>query len=106
MCRHFFRVGTYSRNATFHISIIPNWWYLNTNIQPNDLLQQHPSFPVCGATQGDVTGTGKSIVSIWRHIRNYDLKKRESVLRLQKSRARMQGSADHSEQAEKEDEPG
>jgi len=61
VCRHFFRVGTYSRNATFHISIIPNRWYMNTNIQPNDLLQQHPSFPVCATTQEDVTGTGKSI---------------------------------------------
>jgi len=44
VCRHFFRVGTYSQHATFHISIIPNRWYLN---QSND-LSQYPPIPVCG----------------------------------------------------------
>src|SRR6185437_12884122 len=48
VCRHFLRIGTYSRCATFHISMIPNRWYLNTNIQPDDLLQQYPPIPVCG----------------------------------------------------------
>src|ERR1044072_727508 len=32
VCRHFLRVGMYSRYATFHISIIPNRWYLDTKI--------------------------------------------------------------------------
>jgi hypothetical protein len=50
VCRHFFRVGTYSKYATFHVSIIPNRWYLDTNIQPKDLLQQHPPIPICGTT--------------------------------------------------------
>ena len=33
VCRHFFRVGTYSRFATFHICMIPNRWYLNPNTE-------------------------------------------------------------------------
>ena len=53
VCRHFFHVGTYSQYAKFHISIIPNRWYLDTNIQPNDLLQQHSSVPVCGMSQDE-----------------------------------------------------
>jgi len=63
VCRHFLRVGIYSQYATFHISIIPNRWYLDTNIHPNDLLQQHPSIPVCGITQENVENveTEKSI---------------------------------------------
>lgn len=61
VCRHFFRVGTYSRHATFHISIIPNRWYLDTNIQPNNLLQQHPPIPVCGTTQEESVEMKKSI---------------------------------------------
>ncbi|CAB4385824.1 unnamed protein product [Rhizophagus irregularis] len=37
--------------------------YLDTNIHPNDLLQQHPSIPVCGITQENVENveTEKSI---------------------------------------------
>jgi hypothetical protein len=54
VCYHFLRVGTYSQYAIFHISIILNWWYLDTNIHPNDLLQQHPFIPVCGITQKNV----------------------------------------------------
>jgi hypothetical protein len=53
ICRHFFRVGTYSRHATFHISMITNRWYLDTNIQVNDLLQSHPPIPVCGTMQAE-----------------------------------------------------
>ncbi|CAB4483511.1 unnamed protein product [Rhizophagus irregularis] len=45
---YFFRVGTYSQHATFHISIIPNRWYLD---QSND-LSQYPPIPVC-STQID-----------------------------------------------------
>ena len=47
ICRHFFCVGTYSRYVTFHISMIPNRWYLNPDIEPNELLQQNSSIPVC-----------------------------------------------------------
>jgi hypothetical protein len=61
VCRHFLRVGTYSKHATFHISIIPNRWYLNTNIHPNDLLQQYSSIPVCGMVQEENVETEKSI---------------------------------------------
>ena len=61
VCRHFFRVGPYSRYATFHISIIPNRWYLDTNIHPNNLLQQYPSVPVCGIMQEENVETEKSI---------------------------------------------
>ena len=51
VCRHFFRVGTYSRFATFHISIIPNRWYLNPNVTPNVLFQRYSFIPVCDKTQ-------------------------------------------------------
>ncbi|CAB5351384.1 unnamed protein product [Rhizophagus irregularis] len=40
--------------------IIQNQWYLDTNIHPNDLLQQHSSILVCGITQENVE-TEKSI---------------------------------------------
>ncbi|EXX53111.1 hypothetical protein RirG_246990 [Rhizophagus irregularis DAOM 197198w] len=60
VCCHFLRVGIYSQYATFHISIIQNQWYLDTNIHPNDLLQQHSSILVCGITQENVE-TEKSI---------------------------------------------
>jgi hypothetical protein len=54
ICRHFFRVGTYSRHATFHISMIPNRWFLDTEtINPNDLLQQYSPIPVCGKQSED-----------------------------------------------------
>ncbi|PKC54855.1 hypothetical protein RhiirA1_542736 [Rhizophagus irregularis] len=46
VCRHFFRVGTYSRFATFHISMIPNRWYLNPDVEPNDILQQYSFIPI------------------------------------------------------------
>src|SRR5579859_1467688 len=51
VCRHFLRVGTYSQHANFHISMIPIRWYMNTDIQTDDLLQQYPSIPVCNIAQ-------------------------------------------------------
>ena len=51
LCRHFFRVGTYSRFATFHICMIPNRWYLNPDIELNDLLQQYSFIPICDKIQ-------------------------------------------------------
>ncbi|EXX50941.1 hypothetical protein RirG_266000 [Rhizophagus irregularis DAOM 197198w] len=45
------KIGTYSRIATFHISIIPSRWYLNTDVELNDLLQQYPFIPICDKTQ-------------------------------------------------------
>ncbi|CAB4403132.1 unnamed protein product [Rhizophagus irregularis] len=46
VCRYFFCVGTYSRFTTFHISMIPNRWYLNPNIELNDILQQYSFIPI------------------------------------------------------------
>lgn len=43
ICRHFFRVGTYSPLAIFHIALIPNHWYLEPNITSSDLFQQIPA---------------------------------------------------------------
>src|SRR3990170_8057672 len=28
ICRHFFRIATYSQTATYHITLIPSRWYL------------------------------------------------------------------------------
>jgi hypothetical protein len=60
LCRHFFRVGTYSQHATFHISLIPNRWYLDIDIQSNN-ISQYPPIPVCGTQTEDRVGTEKSI---------------------------------------------
>jgi hypothetical protein len=60
VCRHFFRVGTYSQHATFHISMIPNRWYLDINIQSNDFSQYSP-IPVCGTRTEDRIEMEKSI---------------------------------------------
>ncbi len=48
-----FHVGTYSQHAIFHISMILNRWYLDTNIKPDDLLQQHFFISVCNTTQSE-----------------------------------------------------
>ncbi|CAB4444471.1 unnamed protein product [Rhizophagus irregularis] len=53
VCQHFFRVGTYSRFATFHICMIPNRWYINPDVEPNDLLQQYTFIPVCDKIQSE-----------------------------------------------------
>ncbi|GET51797.1 protein FAR1-RELATED SEQUENCE 11 isoform X2 [Rhizophagus irregularis DAOM 181602=DAOM 197198] len=53
VCRHFFCVGTYSRFATFHICMIPNRWYINPDVEPNDLLQQYSFIPVCDKIQSE-----------------------------------------------------
>lgn len=47
MCRHFFRVGTYSSPAFFHISLIPNRWHQDPNINEMDLIQQIPAIQMC-----------------------------------------------------------
>ena len=60
ICRHFFRVGTYSKYATFHISMIPNRWYLDINVQSNNFSQYSP-IPVCGIQTEDRIGMEKSI---------------------------------------------
>jgi hypothetical protein len=31
--------------------MIPNRWYLNPDVEPNELLQQHSFIPVCSKTQ-------------------------------------------------------
>ncbi|CAB4490448.1 unnamed protein product [Rhizophagus irregularis] len=53
VCWHFFCVGTYSRFATFHICMIPNRWYINPDVEPNDLLQQYSFIPVCDKIQSE-----------------------------------------------------
>ncbi|GBC41871.2 hypothetical protein GLOIN_2v1790132 [Rhizophagus irregularis DAOM 181602=DAOM 197198] len=53
VCRHFFHVGIYSRFATFHICIILNRWYINPDVELNDLLQQYPFIPVCDKIQSE-----------------------------------------------------
>ncbi|PKY14068.1 hypothetical protein RhiirB3_502008 [Rhizophagus irregularis] len=53
VCQHFFRVGTYSRIATFHISMITSQWYLNPDVELSDLLQQYPFIPICDKTQSE-----------------------------------------------------
>ena len=60
VCRHFFRVGTYSQYATFHISMIPSRWYLDINIQSNDFSQYSP-IPVCGTRTENGVEMEKSI---------------------------------------------
>src|SRR5436853_214827 len=57
VCRNFFRVGTYSQYATFHISMIPNRWYLDINIQSNNFSP----IPVCGTQTEDRIEMEKSI---------------------------------------------
>ena len=60
ICRHFFRVSTYSQYATFHISMISNRWYLDIDIQSND-FSQYPSIPVCGTQTENRVEMEKSI---------------------------------------------
>jgi hypothetical protein len=84
VCRHFFRVGTYSQHATFHISMISSRWYLDTNIQPKDLLQQFPSNPVCGVAE-DGIGMGKSIN--FQHFFSFRIDSRDSQPAAKSSKA-------------------
>ncbi|PKC58238.1 hypothetical protein RhiirA1_400795 [Rhizophagus irregularis] len=53
VCRHFFCVGTYSRFTIFHICMILNRWYINPDVESNDLLQQYPFIPVCDKIQSE-----------------------------------------------------
>ena len=56
----FFRVGTYSQYATFHISMIPNRWYLDIDIQSND-FSQYPSILICNTQPENRVEMEKSI---------------------------------------------
>src|SRR2546421_329199 len=76
LCRHFFRVGTYSRYAVFHISMIPNRWYLNPSIEINELLQQYSSVSICEIKLPEDDSTTLSKVVNFQHyfaIRNNSL---------------------------------
>ena len=60
----------------FHISMIPNRWYLDIDIQSND-FSQYPSIPVCGAQTENRVEMEKSITfqhffSFWvnSHVSN------------------------------------
>ena len=57
ICQHFFRVGTYSQHAAFHMNIIPSRWYLDINIQLDNLSP----ISVCGTQTEDRVGMEKSI---------------------------------------------
>ncbi|CAB4380864.1 unnamed protein product [Rhizophagus irregularis] len=57
ICRHFFRVGTYSQHAAFHMNIIPSRWYLDINIQLDNLSP----ISVCGTQTEDRVGMEKTI---------------------------------------------
>ena len=44
VCRHFFRVMSYSTNAQFHISLIPQWWYNNNKYNIEHEENMVPTF--------------------------------------------------------------
>ncbi len=86
ICRHFFRVGTYSQYATFRISMIPNRWYLDINIQSNDFLQYSP-IPVCGTQTEteDRVGMEKSIT--FQHFFSFRVDSHVSNLAIKSTKA-------------------
>lgn len=52
--------------------MIPNRWYLNTDINPIDMLQQHSSMPICKTTQLEDTPMLERIsLDQFLLIRNY-----------------------------------
>jgi len=74
ICRHFFRVATYSQSATYHITLIPSRWYLEPNINQEVLLQQISAIILCSTTNSEenlpiTNGTFKHLFSI-RSISN------------------------------------
>lgn len=85
ICRHFFRVGTYSQHATFHISMIPNRWYLDINIQSTN-FSQYPPIPVCGTTQTENrVGMEKSIT--FQHFFSFRVDSHDSNLVIKSTKA-------------------
>lgn len=69
ICRHFFRVATYSQSATYHITLIPSRWYLEPNVNQEALLQQMPAIILCSTTNSEenlpiTNGTFKHLFSI------------------------------------------
>ncbi|PKY62450.1 hypothetical protein RhiirA4_488924, partial [Rhizophagus irregularis] len=53
ICRHFFRVATYSQSAIYHITLISAHWYLKPNINQETLLQQIPAITLCSTNNSD-----------------------------------------------------
>ena len=47
ICRHFFRIATYSQMATFHITLISSRWYLKPNVEQETLIQQLSAIALC-----------------------------------------------------------
>lgn len=84
ICRHFFRVGTYSQYATFHISMIPNRWYLDINIQSNNVSQCSP-IPVCGTQTENRVGMEKSIT--FQHFFSFRVDSHVSNLAIKSTKA-------------------
>lgn len=84
ICRHFFRVGTYSQHATFHISMIPNRWYLDINIQSNN-FSQYPPIPVCGTRTENGVEMEKSIT--FQHFFSFRVDSHASNLAIKSTKA-------------------
>lgn len=65
ICRHFFRVATYSQLATFHLTLISPRWYLEPNIDQEISLQQMPAIILCSEeTLTTTNSTFKHLLSI------------------------------------------
>jgi hypothetical protein len=69
ICRHFFRVATYSQSAAFHITLISSRWYLEPNIKQETLLQQMSVIILCSTINSEenlpiTNGTFKHLFSI------------------------------------------
>src|SRR6266496_836516 len=65
ICRHFFRIATYSQSATYHITLISSRWYLEPNINPEILLQQMSAFFTINSEENPTAnGTFKHLFSI------------------------------------------
>lgn len=75
ICRHFFRVATYSQLATFHLTLISPRWYLEPNINQEIFLQQMPAIILCSITNSEeslpiINNTFKHLLSIRPITRN------------------------------------
>ncbi|GBB86756.1 hypothetical protein RclHR1_13170002 [Rhizophagus clarus] len=81
ICQHFFRVSTYSQCATFHINIIPSRWYLDINIQLDNLSP----ILICGTQIEDRVGMEKSIT--FEHFFSFRVDSHVSNLAIKSTKA-------------------
>jgi hypothetical protein len=73
ICRHFFRIATYSQTATFHITLISPHWYLEPNNKQETLIQQMSAITLCSNSEENIpnpNGTFKHLFSIRSTICN------------------------------------